>query len=160
MPIVPILIGIALVVGAIALAMSGTTWRWYHITLTALIMVFSAVWFYLAARMLMIEKAWRTEVNAYELAVHQQEVERERLLKGYQDDKGEHVAMDVLKTEVEKMLQGRGRIWGAIRKAVAADGKVTATLPEGIAPPEAKTILWAFDDPSVPNGQFQGEFEV
>src|SRR5262249_35179510 len=133
MPIVPILIGIALVVGAIALAMSGTTWRWYHITLTALIMVFSAVWFYLAARMLVIEKHWRTEVSGYELAVHRQEDEQARLLKGYTDDTGEHLAMDVLRTEVEKMLEGRGRVWDkAIRKAVSPDGKITATLPEGV----------------------------
>src|SRR6266496_1706176 len=104
MPIVPILIGIALVVGTIALAMSGTSWRWYHITLTSLIMVFSTVWFYLAARTLMIEKAWRTEIegpldpprvsNYYDLAVHRAEEEHDRLVKG---NGQEHLPLDVLK---------------------------------------------------------------
>jgi hypothetical protein len=169
MPIVPILIGIALVVGAIALAMSGTTWRWYHITLTAFIMVFSAVWFYLAARTLMIEKAWRTEIegpldpprvnNYYELAVHKAEDEHDRLVKGYTDTESkEHLALDVLKTEVEKLLQGRGRIWGGIRKTVNPDGKITITMPEGIPAPEAKMILWGFD--AEDGGQLSGEFEV
>jgi hypothetical protein len=164
MPIVPILIGIALVVGAIALAMSSATWRWYHITLTSLIMVFSVVWFHLAARTLMIEKAWRTEIegpvgNYYELAVHKSEEEHDRLVKGYTDAEGkEHAALDVLKTDVEKLLQGRGRIWGGTRKTVNADGKITVTLPEGMPAPEVKTILWGFDD--VEGGQFSGEFEV
>jgi hypothetical protein len=170
MPIVPILIGVALVVGAIALAMSGTTWRWYHITLTSLIMVFSTVWFYLAARTLMIEKAWRTEIegpldpprvtNYYELAVHKAEEYRDQLIKGYEEEGKEHLPLDVLKTEVEKLLQGRGRIWGGTRKVVNADGKITVTLPEGMPPPEVKTILWGFDDPNVAGSQFVGDFEV
>ena len=171
MPIVPILIGIALVVGTIALAMSASTWRWYHITLTSLIMVFATVWFYLAARTLMIEKAWRSEIegpldpprvtNYYELAVHKADEEHDRLIKGYAEEGKEHLPLDVLNTEVEKMLQGRGRIWDATRKAVNLDGKITVTLPEGIALPEAKTILWGFDDAGAgEGGQFLGEFEV
>jgi hypothetical protein len=175
MPIVPILIGIALVVGAIALAMSGTTWRWYHITLTSLIMVFSVVWFYLAARTLMIEKAWRTEIegpldpprvnNYFELAVHKADDYHNQLVRGYTEEGKEHLPLDVLKTEVEKLLQGRGRIWGGLRKTVNADGKITVTLPEGSLPPEVKTILWGFDEASVApkleqGGQFVGEFEV
>jgi len=172
MPIVPILIGIALVVGAIALAMSGTTWRWYHITLTALIMVFSVVWFYLAARTLMIEKVWRTEIegpvgNYYELAVHNAQEYHNQLVKGYQEEGKEHLPLDALKIEVDKLLQGRGRIWGGLRKTVnPADGKITVTLPEAtppnppIPPPEVKTILWGFDDLPDGGGQFVGEFEV
>ena len=63
MPIAPILILILLVAGAVALYMSGVTWRWYNITLLALVMLVSVGWIYLAARTLKIQQAWRSEIG-------------------------------------------------------------------------------------------------
>jgi hypothetical protein len=166
MPIAPILVGLLLVVGTIALALSGTTWRWYHITMASLIMLLSVVWFYLAARALKIEDAWRSEVAKWEKKDADADKEHDQILAGnYTDGEGKlhPLPLDQLKTEVAKWLQSRGRMWTNVaRKAVTPDGRLTVTIdkpePPGI---DKNTILQVFDDtPLGSEGQFLGAFEV
>ena len=126
-------------------------------------MLLSTVWFYLAARTLKIEQAWRTEVAKWETAEVNAAKEHEQKLKGgYTDSSGEHpLALDRLQTEVAKRLQGRGRVWfQAARKSVTPDGKIVATVaePTGI---EKNMVLYVFDDTQLgADGQFLGAFEV
>jgi hypothetical protein len=165
MPIVPILCGVLLIGGIVALVLSATTWRWYHITLGSLIMLLSLVWFYLASRTLEIQANWRGEIAKYETALATEQKLNEKLINGGPDANGlEHLSMSQLQTDLEKMLQGRGRVWPQVaQKAVAPDtGKITALVnkpdPSGI---EKNMLLYVFDDVDVGSGgQFLGEFEV
>lgn len=164
MPIVPILCGVLLIGGIVALVLSGASWKWYHITLGAFIMLFALGWFYLAAKNLEVQRVWRNEITQYETALHTEEQNNQKIIAGGPDAQGaEHESMAQLKTDLEKMLQGRGRVWSQVtRKAVAADGKITAIVdkpqPSGI---EKNMVLYLFDDVDVTNsGQFLGIFEV
>ncbi|HTQ38541.1 MAG TPA: hypothetical protein VMJ32_05910 [Pirellulales bacterium] len=165
MPIVPILCGVLVIGGIVALVLSATTWRWYHITLGALIMLLSVVWFYLAARTLEIQSVWRGEINKYENALTEEAKIHDKLIQGGPDAAGnEHLSLAQLRTDLEKMLQGRGRVWAQVtQKAVAPDtGKITAVVdkpdPSGI---EKNMVLYVFDDVDAgAGGQFLGEFEV
>ncbi len=165
MPIVPIICGIAIIAGFVALFMSRDTWRWHTIMFTFLVMVGSLVWFYLAARTLKTQDAWRNEVVSYEKAVDTVAKENTSLLDGVrEDEKWTQPSLGMLKTDVESILAGRGRVWSPVaRKNVAPDtGVITATVevpdPHGIEP---KTILFVFDDVEAKDGgEFLGEFEV
>jgi hypothetical protein len=165
MPIVPILCGVLLIGGIVALVLSASSWRWYHITLMSLIMLTSLVWFYLASRTLEIQAAWRSEIAKFENDINAEKNEHDKLIAGGPDAQGaEHESLAQLQTDLEKMLQGRGRLWMQVaRKAVSADtGKITAIVdkpdPSGI---EKNMILYVFDDVDVGGGgQFLGEFEV
>src|SRR4051812_45082025 len=107
MPIVPILCAILLLGGIAALAMSGKTWRWYHITITAFIMLLSLVWFFLAARVLKVQQAWRNEIRAYEKAIATEQANEKRILDGGEDAEGkQHIPLVQLKNDVAKFLQG------------------------------------------------------
>src|SRR5262245_54421113 len=120
MPIVPILCGLLLIGGIVALVLSSSSWRWYHITLGALIMLLSLVWFYLAARNLEIQAGWRSEIAKYETALSGEQKIHDKLINGGQDPQGaEHLRLPQLRNDLEKMLQGRGRRWDQVtRKAV------------------------------------------
>jgi hypothetical protein len=162
MPIVPILVLVLLVAGAVALYMSSVTWRWYNITLLALVMLVSVGWFYLAARTLKIQEAWRSEVNRWNKAIAAAEKQHDEILHGQTDAEGKiHLGLETAKLEVEKMLQGRGRVWAqAKQKSVAADtGQMVATIespaPHGI---EKNMVLYVFDNAD--GGGFLGEYEV
>src|SRR3954470_24469373 len=98
MPIVPILCAVLLLGGIAALAMSGKTWRWYHITITAFVMLLSLVMFYLAARVLKVQVAWRNEVRAYEKAYAQEKAAEKKILDGGDDAEGKaHIPLVQLK---------------------------------------------------------------
>src|SRR3954469_3048473 len=148
MPIVPILIGVMFLVGVVALAMSGGTWRWYHITFGSFLLIFSLVLFYLASRAMKIEDAWRSEIVKYEKTILEQEKRHDDIVKGGPDAEGkEHLSMSELKGEVAKLLQGRGRRWDNVqRRATTPDGVITAVVstpnPAGI---DKNTVLYAFD---------------
>jgi hypothetical protein len=162
MPIAPILILVLLVAGAVALYLSGATWRWYNITLLSLVMLVSVGWFYLAARTLKIQEAWRTEVGRWEKAIAAADKQHDEILHGQTDAEGKtHLGLETAKLEVEKMLQGRGRVWAqATRKSAAAEtGQLVATIdspaPHGI---EKNMLLYVFDDAD--GGGFLGEYTV
>jgi hypothetical protein len=165
MPIVPILCGVLLIGGIVALVLSATTWRWYHITLGALIMLFSVVWFYLAARTLEMQTGWRNEIAKYQTSLAEEEKTHDKLVKGGPDATGkDQPSFAQLQVDLEKMLQGRGRRWEQVtRKATAPDtGKITAVVdkpdPSGI---EKNMVLYVFDQADAGDGgQFLGEFEV
>jgi hypothetical protein len=165
MPIVPILCGVLVIAGIVALVLSATTWRWYHITLGALIMLLSLGWFYLAARVLQTQTAWRGEIAKYETALAEEAKIHNKLVSGGADAQGkEHLSLSQLRTDLEKMLQGRGRVWAQVaQKAVAPDtGAITAQIdqpnPAGL---EKNMVLYVFDDTDAGSGgQFLGEFEV
>jgi hypothetical protein len=164
MPIVPILVGLLFLAGVVTLAMSGKTWRWYHITFGAFTLIFSLVLFYLASKALKVEDAWRSEIAKYEKAILDQEKQHDDILKGGQDPEGkEHESLAQLKTDVLKLQQGRGRMWEHVeRRATTPEGVITATVsspvPAGI---EKSTILYVFDDGAAQSGgQFVGQFEV
>ncbi len=165
MPIVPILCGVLLIGGIVALVLSAPTWRWYHITLGALIMLVSLVWFYSAARTLEMQAGWRSEIAKYETAISAENKIHEKLISGGPDAQGaDHETLSQLRTDLEKMLQGRGRVWAQVtRKGVVADtGVITAVVekpdPSGL---EKNMVLYVFDDVDVGNGgQFLGTFEV
>ena len=165
MPIVPILCGVLLIGGIVALVLSASSWRWYHITLMSLIMLTSLVWFYLASRTLEIQAGWRSEIAKFENDIAVELKAHEKLIAGGPDAQGvEHETLPQLQTDLEKMLQGRGRLWAQVtRKAISADtGKITAVVdkpdPSGI---EKNMVLYVFDDVDVgASGQFLGEFEV
>src|SRR5262245_14313750 len=164
MPIVPILCGVLLIGGIVALVLSGSSWKWYHITLGAFIMLFALGWFYLAAKNLEVQRVWRNEITQYETALRTEEQNNQKIIAGGPDAQGtEHESMAQLKTDLEKMLQGRGRVWSQVtRKAVASDGKITAIVdkpePSGL---EKNMVLYLFDDVDVSSGgQFLGVFEV
>jgi hypothetical protein len=165
MPIVPILCGVLLIGGIVALVLSASTWRWYHITLGSLIMLLSLGWFYLASRTLEMQASWRGEIAKYETAINAEGKIHDKLISGGSDAQGvEHESLPQLQTDLEKMLQGRGRVWAQVtRKAVAPDtGKITAIVdkpdPSGI---EKNMVLYLFDDVDVGGGgQFLGQFEV
>jgi hypothetical protein len=162
MPIVPILILVLLVAGAVALYLSGATWRWYNITLLSLVMLVSVGWFYLAARTLKIQEAWRSEVGRWEKAIAAADKQHDEILHGQSDAEGKtHLGLEAAKLEVEKLLQGRGRVWAqAARKSAAAEtGQLVVTIespaPHGI---EKSMLLYVFDDAD--GGGFLGEYEV
>jgi hypothetical protein len=162
MPIVPILILVLLVAGAVALYLSGATWRWYNITLLSLVMLVSVGWFYLAARTLKIQEAWRSEVGRWEKAIAAADKQHDEILHGQTDAEGKtHLGLEAVKLEVEKLLQGRGRLWAqATRKSAAAEtGQLVVTIespaPHGI---EKSMLLYVFDDAD--GGGFLGEYEV
>jgi hypothetical protein len=162
MPIVPILILVLLVAGAVALYLSGATWRWYNITLLSLVMLVSVGWFYLAARTLKIQEAWRSEAGRWEKAIAAADKQHDEILHGQTDAEGKtHLGLESVKLEVEKLLQGRGRVWAqAARKSAAAEtGQMVVTIespaPHGI---EKSMLLYVFDDAD--GGGFLGEYEV
>src|SRR5262249_42401567 len=115
MPIVPILVLVLLVAGAVALYMSGATWRWDNIPRLALVMLVAVGWFYLAARTLKIQTAWRTEVGRWDKAIAAADKQHDEILRGQTDAEGKvHLGLETAKLEVEKVLQGRGRIWSQV----------------------------------------------
>ena len=166
MPIVPIIVGVMFLVGIVGLAMSGSTWRWYHITIASLTLIFSLVWFYLAARVLKIENTWRSEIAQYEKQIHEQEARHKKAIEGDPSAEGdEQLSYAELKTKVEKLQQGRGRMWAnAQRRGVTPDGVITATVADSTGL-EKNSVLYVFDydNPKAPGpvlGQFLGQFEV
>lgn len=163
MPILPIVLGLVLLGGIVALVLGRTTWRWYNITLVALSLLLSIVWFYLAARTLKMQDNWRTEVARYQKDISDLTKQNEQLIHGDPQAEPPTPSLAELKLSVEKMLQNRGRRWDkVVRKSVSPAGVITATVehpePQGI---EAKTILYLFDDVDAKDGgQFLGEFEA
>jgi hypothetical protein len=165
MPIVPILCAVLLLGGIAALAMSGKTWRWYHITITAFVMLLSLVMFYLAARVLKVQVAWRTEIRAYEKAIAQEQDNEKKILAGGDDAEGKpHIPLVQLKNDVAKYLQGRGRVWDHVVRAgagaIGRDGTINATTehPEGL---EKNLVVWVYDEgPADGKNALLGQFEV
>jgi hypothetical protein len=163
MPIVPILCAVLLLAGIALLAMSGKTWRWYHITVSAFILLLSLVWFYMAARVLKIEDAWRNEIRAYEKAFAQEKETEKKILEGGEDAEGKaHIPLVQLKNDVAKSLQGRGRVWDHVVRAgvIGRDGTINATTehPEGL---EKNLVVWVYDEgPSDGKNALLGQFEV
>ena len=82
MPILPIVLGLVLLGGIVALVLSRTTWRWYNITLVALSMLLAVLWFYLAARTLKMQQNWRSEVAQYEKDINDLTKQSELLIRG------------------------------------------------------------------------------
>lgn len=163
MPILPIVLGLALLGGIVALVLSRTSWRWYNITLVALSMLLSVVWFYFAARTLKMQENWRTEVAQFEKDINELNKQNELLIRGNPQAEPPTPSLAQLKLSVEKMLQNRGRRWDKVgRKSVSPAGVIVATVdhpePHGIEP---KTILYVFDDAAAKdNGHLLGEFEA
>ncbi len=163
MPIVPIVVGVLFLVGIAALVLSRTTWRWYNITLVALSILMTIVWFYLAVRTLKTQANWRNEVAQYQKDIDQLDTQNEELIKGNPQAEPPEPSLSQRKVAVEKMLQGRGRVWDKVaRKSVSPAGVIVATVdhpdPHGIEP---KNVFFVFDDADVKDGgQFLGQFEV
>lgn len=163
MPILPIVLGLVLLGGIVAVVLGRDRWRWYNITLVTLILLLSVVWFYLAARTLKTQQNWRTEVAQYEKDIDALNKQNELLQRGNPQAEPPTPSLAQLKLSVEKILQNRGRRWDKVaRKSVSLAGVVVATVdkpePHGIEP---KTILYVFDDANAKeNGNYLGEFEV
>ncbi len=163
MPVLPIVLGLILLGGIVAIVLGRETWRWYNITLVTLIMLLSVVWFYLAARTLKMQQNWRTEVAQYEKDIRDLTKQNELLIRGNQEAEPPTPSLAQLQQSVDNMLQNRGRRWDKVaRKSVSPTGVIVATVaqpdPHGI---EAKTILYVFDDASAKeSGQFLGIFEA
>ncbi len=163
MPVLPIVLGLILLGGIVAIVLGRETWRWYNITLVTLIMLLSVVWFYLAARTLKMQQNWRTEVAQYEKDIGDLTKQNELLIRGNSEAEPPIPSLAQLQQSVDNMLQNRGRRWDKVaRKSVSPTGVIVATVaqpdPHGI---EAKTILYVFDGASAKeNGQFLGIFEA
>ena len=163
MPILPIVLGLVLLGGIVALVLGRERWPWYNITLVTLIMLLSVVWFYLAARTLKMQQNWRTEVAQYEKDISDLTRQNQLLIRGNPQAEPPTPSLAELRLSVEKMLQNRGRRWDHVaRKSVSPAGVIAATVehpdPHGIEP---KTILYVFDAADAKDGgQLLGEFEA
>jgi hypothetical protein len=163
MPIVPIVLGVLIIAGIVAVVLSRFSWRWHNITLVTFIILLTPVWFYLAARTLKLQDNWRKEIAQYEKEITPLVKENEKLRNGERGEDGGTPSLIARKVELEKMLAGRGRMWvQVVKKSVAPTGVITAVVekpdPHGIAP---NTIVWVFDDVDAQQGgQFLGQFEA
>ncbi len=163
MPILPIILGLVLLGGIVALVLGRERWPWYNITLVTLIMLLSVVWFYLAARTLKMQQNWRTEIAQYEKDIRDLTKQNQLLIRGNPQAEPPTPSLAELQLSVETMLQGRGRRWDHVaRKSVSPKGVITATVeqpePHSIEP---KTILYVFDAADAKDGgHLLGEFEA
>ena len=110
---------------------------------------------------LKIQQAWRSEIGRWEKANAAADKQHDEILHGQTDVEGKvHMGLETAKLEVDKMLQGRGRVWTqATRKSAADTGQIVATIegpcPHGI---EKNMVLYVFDDAE--GDGFLGEYEV
>ena len=154
--ILPILCGILILAGFVALFMSRETWRVYQIVLVLFLLLANAVFFYLGARTLYLHRAWRSEVAKYEQAYSAQE-EQQRQLTGELDGRGEVIVdrhektnqkaawtIDDWKAELAEAMYGRGRMLYNVRatKVDPATGAISAVVeqPDPVTLPKGSSV--------------------
>jgi hypothetical protein len=163
MPTVLIVCGVLALIGIVGVVMSRDNWRWQNITLVTLILLFSVLFFFLAAKDLRIQQGWRSEIVKWESAVNEWDKKNKDLRDGAYDDgekKWTTPSLAERQRRVQAIMQGRGRVWKQAIANVQQDGNIVAKVEpaasHGIA---EKTILFAFDaTPAVQGAEFLGEF--
>jgi hypothetical protein len=118
--ILPIVCGILILLGLIAVVMSRDTWPIYQMILVAFVLLANVAFLYLAARTLYTHREWRNEVKKYEAAYAQQNDIHKRLtgemdgLSDYEVDRNQKPvadwSLDDWKAEAAKVFYGRGRV--------------------------------------------------
>ena len=148
--IVPILIGVALLVGFVALYLSRETWRVYHIVIGFFLLIANVLFLYLAARVLDTHRQWGSEVRKYETQ-YATEHETFKKLTGELDGRGEVVvdrdeksseewSIDDWKAELAEATYGRGRVLGLVPKGVDEAGVITAQSLQPDALPTGSSV--------------------
>jgi hypothetical protein len=154
--ILPILCGILILAGFVALFMSRETWRVYQIVLVLFLLLANAVFFYLGARTLYLHRAWRSEVAKYEQAYAAQE-DQQRQLTGELDGRGEVIVdrhektkqnapwtIEDWKAELAEAMYGRGRVLYNVRatKVDPATGAISAVVeqPDPVTLPKGSSV--------------------
>ena len=140
--IVPILIGVALLVGFVALYLSRETWRVYHIVIGFFLLIANVLFLYLAARVLDTHRNWGTVIRQYETD-YATEYTKHVALTGELDGRGEVIvdrdekssenwSIDDWKAELAEATYGRGRVLtGLVPKIDPATGVISATATQG-----------------------------
>ncbi len=154
--ILPILCGILILAGFVALFMSRETWRVYQIVLVLFLLLANAVFFYLGARTLYLHRAWRSEAAKYEQAYSAQE-DQQRQLTGELDGRGEVIVdrhekikqsapwtIQDWKAELAEAMYGRGRVLYNVRatKVDPATGAISAVVeqPDPVTLPKGSSV--------------------
>src|SRR5687768_5918541 len=118
--ILPIVCGILILLGLIAVVMSRDTWPIYQMILVVFVLLANVAFLYLAARTLYTHREWRNEVKKYESAYAQQSDIHKRLsgemdgLSEFEVDRNQKAvadwSLDDWKAEAAKVFYGRGRV--------------------------------------------------
>jgi hypothetical protein len=152
--ILPILCGVLILGGFVALFLSRTTWPIYQIVLVLFLLLADAAFFYLAAGALHMHREWRSEVKKYE-AAYAQQYALYKQLTGELDGKGEVVVdreeklaremnwtVDDWKDELAAAMYGRGRVISipAPPRVDQATGALQATAAEAVTLPKDSTV--------------------
>jgi hypothetical protein len=135
--------------------------------LLGFILVASLAFFYLAARTLKTQQAWRSSAQAFEKAIEKAKQEKEGYEEGFKEGEDLKLGIRQLKIELHKMMLARGRVWYGVTPKQVAN-----TPPEGLfamvtidAPDphkiSDKMILYAFEEKDAHSGgKYLGEFKV
>lgn len=162
MPTALIVCGVLVLIGIAGVVMSRDNWRWQNITLVSLMLLFSLLFFFLAAKNLRIQQGWRTEIGKWEDAVNKAEKTLKETREGKYDDaekKWTTPSLAERQRRVKAIMQGRGRVWTGVG-TVLPDGTITAKVDPATHGIAEKTVLFVFDrvDAST-GGELLGEFE-
>jgi hypothetical protein len=162
MPTVLIVCGVLALIGIVGVVMSRDNWRWQNITLVTLMLLFSVLFFFLAAKNLRIQQGWRSEIVKWENTVNKAEDDNKKLREGAYDDaekKWTTPSLAERQRRVQAIMQGRGRVWQATAN-VQTDGSIAAKVDPAAHGIAEKTILFAFDRIDASAGaEFLGEYE-
>jgi hypothetical protein len=150
--ILPILCGLLILLGLVAVIMSRSNWRVYQIVLVIFVLLANAVFLYLAARTLYTHREWRNEVAKYERAYAQQ-YDQFKTMTGELDGRGEVVVdrdekkerelpwtIDDWKAEAAEVFYGRGRVHYGSPKVDRATGVITVE-PGSASFPKQSTVF-------------------
>ncbi|MDZ4818987.1 MAG: hypothetical protein SGJ20_08450 [Planctomycetota bacterium] len=172
--ILPIVAGIVILVGIAAIVMSRFNWRWHTILITTLLLFANVTFFYLAARTLQIQSAYRGEINKYKKDIEAEEKTKKEYLEGARDFSGQRTSderpetLDEFRTAYKEITHGRGRVIRgvSVRNTDATTGDISASVPQNadvISLPKGTTVF-VFDEPKNAAAQgasrFLGEYRI
>lgn len=155
-----------LVLGSFFVAyMASKTWRVPQVILLALVFLASIVFWYLAARTLKTQAAWRALAVQAEKEVAQLQQEQEELLEGIPAaPEGSPLGINQIKHQLHRIALDRGAAWrGATKEKVDAQtGKVELTIkspePHGLS---EKMAVFLFEEKkALDGGRYLGEFQA
>jgi len=133
--------------------------------LIGLIVVTSAVFFYMAARTLKTHQYWRELAEAHQEKIDAIAKENIELVRGEESEEEQRLmGIDELRVELHKMLIDRGRVWYECQPDQVDPRTGKAAVTVGLPDPHQirdKSVLYVFEEADVQQGgRYLGAFKV
>lgn len=158
--VLQIVLAVALLLALVTVILSAKNWHWSQVVLVLFILLFGTTALFLGAEVYRINRNLRAGIPRLEESLAAAEQEKERLIKGADDELG----IRELEHQLQIVTRERGRVWRGATPAgdVANDGSVAVEVPNPKPHGLAKdTIVYAFETGDPAEGmQYLGEFRV